>query len=210
MLINVISGNNRKRKYGLFLEQLKPSKKDSILDVGYSNIDDTGLANYLETYYPYPHNITALGIESDDLFKKRYPLIKTVIYDGGVFPFADQSFDIGWSNAVIEHVGDEQRQLLFLSELHRTCRQLFFTTPNRYFPIEVHTRLPILHWLPKKIFDKLLSFTPKRWAAGEYMNLLSIRKTKKLLKKAGIDRYQIYKNRFLGFTMDFCVIVHHS
>jgi SAM-dependent methyltransferase len=136
--------------------------------------------------------------------------VKTVIYEGNIFPFENQTFDIGWSNAVIEHVGDEQQQILFLSEIRRTCKKLFITTPNRYFPIEIHTRLPFLHWLPKRIFDKMLSFTPKRWAAGDYMNLLSIRKCKILLKKAGIDRYQIYKNRFLGITMDFCIVVHDT
>lgn len=207
MIADKISGNNRKRKYRLFLEQLNPSETDLILDVGFCNVEYSEVDNFLEKNYPYPHNITALGIDNDDLFHSRYPCVKTFSYDGKIFPFENQTFNIGWSNAVIEHVGDEERQILYLKELVRTCKKVYFTTPNRYFPIELHTRLPLIHWLPKKLFDVLLSFTPKRWASGDYMYLLSYIKIRKLLKQAGIDRYRIFKNRFLGYTMDFSIIV---
>ena len=26
------------------------------------------------------------------------------------------------------------------------------STPNRFYPIEFHTKLPLLHWLPKTFF----------------------------------------------------------
>ena len=29
-------------------------------------------------------------------------------------------------------------------------RRVFITTPNRRFPVEVHTRLPFVHWLPDR------------------------------------------------------------
>jgi SAM-dependent methyltransferase len=148
-----------------------------------------------------------LGIGACDLFEKKYPEVKTVLYDGKIFPFRDKEFDIGWSNAVIEHVGNVDRQVLFLKELTRTCKKVYFTTPNRYFPFEVHTRYPFIHWLPRKIFNKLLSYTPKKWAGEEYMYLLSKKKLKEILKDAGIKNYEIHKNLFWGFTMDFSVII---
>jgi SAM-dependent methyltransferase len=206
-----ISANNRKKKYQLFLNRLAPSTTDTILDVGFYNHQDSSpIANFLEKNYPYLQYITALGLEEegDDIFKKKFPEVKTVLYDGRIFPFGDKAFDIGWSNAVLEHVGDEEKQCLFLKELSRTCKCLYFTTPNRFFPFEVHTRLPLLHWLPKKIFDKLLlTFTSKGWATGDAMHLLSCRKLKKILKHAGIADYEIHKNRFFGFVMDFSIIV---
>jgi SAM-dependent methyltransferase len=202
-----ISSKNRKRKYKLFLETIKPSEKDTILDVGFANTEDSPVENYLEKTYPYHTNITALGTESDNIFKKNYPDIKTVIYEGRIFPFEDNAFDIGWSNAVLEHVGNETQQILFLKELRRTCKKIYFTTPNRWFPFEVHTKLPFLHWLPKKLFDRLLSKTSLKWAIGDYMYLLSKKKLKTLLKKAEITNYYIHRNRFCGFTMDFSVIV---
>jgi SAM-dependent methyltransferase len=202
-----ISKKNRTKKYQLFLQKIKPSITDKVLDVGFANKEYSSVDNFIEKNYSYPANITALGINGDDLFKKRYPEVKTVLYDGKTFPFENKVFDIGWSNAVIEHVGGEARQVQFLKELNRTCKKIYFTTPNRYFPFEVHTRYPLIHWLPKRMFDSILNLTSKKWAAGDYMHLLSRKKLENILTKAGITQYEIHKNRFMGFTMDFSVIV---
>ena len=75
--------------------------------------------------------------------------------DACALPFADRSFDIVFSNAVIEHVGDIERQRLFVAEALRVGRRVFLTTPNRWFPIEVHTRLPFVHWLPERAADRV-------------------------------------------------------
>ncbi len=204
---NKISCYNRNRKYKYFLDTFKPQPNDTILDVGFNDSEFSDNDNFLERFYPYQSKITALGIMGNEFFSKKYPEVNVVLYDGKKFPFEDKSFDIGWSNAVIEHVGDHEAQLFFLKELLRTCKKLYFTTPNRFFPIEVHTKIPFLHWLPKPLFDKIILKTPKRWAAGDYMNLLSIRQAKSLLKDANVTNYKIKKNYFGGFVMDFCVIV---
>ncbi|WP_420821223.1 class I SAM-dependent methyltransferase [Ramlibacter rhizophilus] len=51
-------------------------------------------------------------------FAVRYPAVRTVQYQGGDFPFADGEFDVCWSTAVLEHVGDRDRQLHFIRELN--------------------------------------------------------------------------------------------
>src|SRR5437763_1442084 len=134
-----ISIKNRKKKYQYFIKQLQPDKSSKILDVGFTEDDTYPGVNFLEKNYPYKENITALGIEDAPTFRKNFPQIRVIKYDGNYFPFADKEFDIVWSNAVIEHVGDSARQLFFLSELLRTGKNIFITTPNRWFPIEVHT-----------------------------------------------------------------------
>jgi hypothetical protein len=35
---------------------------------------------------------------------------------------------------------------------------VFVTTPNRWFPLEVHTLLPFVHWLPPGPRRRLLPF----------------------------------------------------
>jgi hypothetical protein len=70
----------------------------------------------------------------------------------------------------------------------------------------VHTRYPLIHWLPKKIFDKILSMTPSKWVTGDYMNLLSRKSLENILHKAEVESYHIFRNKFMGFTMDFSVI----
>ncbi len=65
-------------------------------------------------------------------------------------PFADQSFDLVFSNSVIEHVGSRDTQARFASEIARVGKLFWLQTPNRYFPIEQHLWTPLVHWLPRR------------------------------------------------------------
>lgn len=203
-----ISKFNRIRKWNLFQEQIYLNKNSKILDVGFNDIEYSVVDNYLEKHYPHQSKITALGIVGKENFQKLYPKVKAVLYDGDTFPFPSKSFDFCWSNAVIEHVGCYEKQLYFIKEMSRTSKQVFFTTPNLFFPIEVHTRTPFLHFLPKNIFEKYLKFVGKSWATDNYMNLLSKKKLKNLLKDANISNYKIIRNKLLFFTLDFVIIIN--
>jgi SAM-dependent methyltransferase len=91
--------------------------------------------------------------------------------DALALPFRDGEFDIVFSNAVIEHVGDRDRQRQFVHEALRVGRRSFITTPNRRFPVEVHTRLPVVHWLPDRLAHASYDALHKDWA--KEINLLS-------------------------------------
>jgi len=83
---------------------------------------------------------------------------------------------------------------------------VFFTTPNRFFPIEMHTNIPIFHWFPKRFFDNLLKIIGKEWAAGNYMNLLSYNKLNKILKPYKKNNIIIIDKLKICFcTHSFCV-----
>lgn len=202
----IFSGANRARKYELFKKIHKPTELTTILDIGFDDTEYSETDNYLEKHYPWPQQITALSDQEPKNFSKWYPKVKALSYDGVTFPFKDQEFDIAWSNAVIEHVGDYNRQLFFLKEIKRTCKRGYITTPNRWFPVEVHTRIPLLHYLPKKYFDKLLHLLNIDWATGNYVHLLSFRKIKRLLREAGIKDYTIHRNKLFIFTLDFVIV----
>jgi len=201
-----VSSFNRRRKWKSFLELIKPTPGLRVLDVGYADHETSETDNFIEKHYPYQSMLTALTIEHPINFESRYPQAHCVQYDGRKFPFRDASFDVCWSNAVIEHVGDRNNQLMFLTEVKRVAKRAMITTPYRYFPIEVHTRTPFLHLLPKRVFDRYLRLVGKEWAAGSYMNLLSLSEIRSLLKDAGIIDPKIIKNRLMGFPLDFVIL----
>ena len=202
-----ISSYNRTRKWRIFLKEIQPTPAMRILDVGFTEKEYSNTYNFIEKHYPYPEMLTALGIDTPINFKTRYPKVTKIQYNGENFPFKDMAFDVLWSNAVIEHVGDRPKQLHFIKEIKRVSRRAFFTTPNKFFPIEVHTRVLLLHYLPKKIFDRYLSMVGKTWAAGDYMHLLSCAEIKMLLADAKISKYKIIKNMLGGFPLDFIILI---
>ncbi len=201
-----ISATNRGRKWALFITQVSPTPQMLVLDAGFSDTEHLPTDNYIEKHYPYPECLTALGIDTPNEFNRRYPQVTAVSYSGSRFPFADKQFDLCWSNAVLEHVGGADEQVDFLREVKRVSRGAFITTPNRLFPVEVHTRTPLLHYLPRSLFHRYLAATGRAWASGDYMHLLSESDLRARLSQAGIDDYRLVKNRLLGFTMDFVIL----
>ena len=71
--------------------------------------------------------------------------------DGCELPFPDQSFDIVFSNSVIEHVGAPAQQRRFADEIRRVGKRYWVQTPNQRFPIEPHLLTPFVHWLPRNL-----------------------------------------------------------
>ena len=176
-LVDAVSLRSRRRKLRLFLDELRPTAATTVLDVG---VDEVGFGaeggqsgcsthNFFEELYPWRDRITALGLHDGAGFRLGYPEIPYVQGDACALPFADQSFDVVFSNAVIEHVGDLERQRLFVGEALRVGRRVFLTTPNRWFPIEVHTRLPLVHWLPKPASDRAYDLAGMGWARDNHL-----------------------------------------
>ncbi len=71
--------------------------------------------------------------------------------DGCQLPFHDHSFEIVFSNSVIEHVGTPDQQRRFAGEIQRVGKRYWVQTPNRWFPVEQHLLTPFVHWLPRKL-----------------------------------------------------------
>jgi hypothetical protein len=168
---------NRKRKLALFLEELQPGPETTIVDVG---VGDTGFDtepgvalshNFFEAMYPWPERITAVSDVPLPNFAEEFPEIAPVTASGTNLPFADDSFDIAFSNAVLEHVGGREEQRRFVDELCRVAPRVFVSTPNRRFPLEVHTLVPFLHWLPRGARDRAFAALRRdAWRGVELLN----------------------------------------
>lgn len=171
-IANAVSSYARERMFQSFMSALSPQEDSTIIDVGVT-CDRRADSNFFEKTYAHPEKITAVGLEDASFLEQDFPGLKYVKADALNLPFADKQFDIGVSWAVIEHVGSRERQARFLQELVRVSRRVFITTPNRWYPIEFHTVMPFLHWLPPDIFRAILkALRMEFYASEETLNLL--------------------------------------
>lgn len=146
-----VSLRSRERKLQRFLDLFAPGPETTVVDVGVTDapFGDGSSDNFFEAMYPWPDRITAVGNTELDRFAAAFPAVAAVRADGRELPFDDGAFDLGFSNAVIEHVaGGREGQRRFLAELCRVAGRVFVTTPNRWFPVDPHSLLPFVHWLP--------------------------------------------------------------
>ena len=130
----------RTQRLGLFERTFAISERTRILDVGgspeiwsFSKLKpQLTILNMPSALAPHSHSANLVG------------------GDGRMLPFADCTFDIVFSNSVIEHVGTREDQRLFAREVSRVGRNYWIQTPNRRFPFEHHVMLPAIHFLPKR------------------------------------------------------------
>jgi predicted SAM-dependent methyltransferase len=186
----------RMKIYKVFLELHSPNGSHKVIDVGVTPDESFAESNFFEELYPYKHNITAAGIEDASHLEKKYGGIRflklkpnkenDLIDEKNNTKIQDNTYDILFCNAVLEHVGSREQQKRFFSECVRISRQAFITTPNRWFPVEMHTIIPFLHWLPMKIFRKILKILKKDFMADEQnLNLFTFKELKEMIKESG-------------------------
>ena len=162
----------RDRIYRDFLEFCTPRKGDTILDVGVSDVV-TDAANLLERLYPHPGDITALGLGEGDGFRLAHPAVSyQQIHPNARLPFGDRSFRFATANAVLEHVGSRADQRRFLAELYRVAEEVFVTVPNRFFPVEHHTAIPLAHFWDRSFRTACRVLNKGEWAREENLILM--------------------------------------
>ena len=114
-----LTRRSRMSRFQLFMTEMHPTARSRLIDVG---VTDTAWrsGNFIEANYPWPSQITAVSIDPVPTFQRHHPDVNVVIADGRNLPFPDHSFEIGFSNAVIEHVGSRDEQRKLVAEMLRT------------------------------------------------------------------------------------------
>jgi 2-polyprenyl-3-methyl-5-hydroxy-6-metoxy-1,4-benzoquinol methylase len=199
----------RKNFFNILRINTKYNKNKSIIDIGttpsvneYQNIILSKIKNN--------KNVTCLSNLDCEILYKKYPNIKKIILgDGRKNNLPDNSFDIVHSNATIEHVGSKKNQLKFIKECIRISKKYtFIQTPNRFYPIDFHTILPLIHWLPKNIHRKILQILGLNFYSLEKnLNLLSEQDLKRLCKELNISNFKIIKYKLFFMTSNLILLI---
>lgn len=184
---------------------LLPGPDATILDVGTTPDVLIPYNNFFERWYPHPERLTACSIEDCSNLEQAFPGLTFVPLTERRLPFADEAFDVALSFAVLEHVGSRAQQQTHLAELTRVARMVILYTPYRYFPIEMHTLLPLVHWLPPATFRHIVRTTGQTfWASEDNLNLVSRRDVRQLLPRRGMAEISLV--RTLGWPSNLELI----
>jgi SAM-dependent methyltransferase len=159
------------------MQLMSPTQTDTVLDIGVTRDTTYKESNFFEQFYPHKEQIVCVGTEDGGHLANIYAGLRFIpIQPDQSLPFEDQQFDLVFSNAVIEHVGSQASQKAFLAEACRVGKRVFITTPNRWFPVEHHTSVPLLHYLPKPLYRLIIRRTLLNyWADEQTLNLLTRR-----------------------------------
>lgn len=207
-----VAKRQRRQMFGRFMDIFRPAADELVLDVGVTNDRVHDHSNYFEAWYPHKARVTASGLEDASFLETLYPGVRFVQANGLDLPFEDGSYDYVHSSAVIEHVGSAERQAAFLRELWRVARRgIFVTTPNRWFPIEAHTVMPLIHFLPPRTFRAILKLLGRDFfAQEENLNLMSRGTLAAAARKAGIAGFRVESVSLFGWPSNLVLAARKS
>jgi ubiquinone/menaquinone biosynthesis C-methylase UbiE len=196
----------RRRRMRRFAASLHPGPETTLLDIG-------GRTQTWTVEFPQQQDFPVIMLNLR--YSEKAPLaprFKAIEANALHIPFADKSFDIAFSNSVIEHVGSWEDQKQFASEVSRVGRKLWIQTPARSFPIEPHYVALFMHYLPKRLQRRLIRWFSLRGYMErlkqaeidemvDEIRLLSYREMKQLFPDCTILR-----ERTLGLTKSYVAI----
>ena len=200
---------NREKIHNIFLNNVEYTDQKSLLDIGTTPSLEPHNNIILEKT-SQNNNVSCLSNQDCSVLKNKFKNIKDFfIRDGKNTNLPSENYDIVYSSAVIEHVGSLEEQIKFVKECSRLSKnEVFITTPNKFFPIEFHTKIPFLHLLPNKIYRKILNFFGLGFfSLEENLNLLSKKDLVYICENLNIKNYFILEYKIWFMTSNFILII---
>jgi hypothetical protein len=191
----------RRRRMHRFFALFSPSREARVLDIG-GTPQTWSSESGAHAVFP----VTLINIRSNGRFEGgRFTSIEG---DATQLPFADNAFDIAFSNSVIEHVATWEKQQAFAREARRVAGKLWIQTPARSFPIEAHLLAPYIQYLPRSLQHRIARWTPRGLLQPDVVHeivdevrLLTYREVQQLFPDC-----RILKERLFGLTKSYIAV----
>jgi hypothetical protein len=200
----------RRQMFDKFMRRMAPGPNDTVLDVGVTSDQVYSVSNYFEALFPFKTRITACGLGDASFLETLYPGLTYVQANATDLPFEDGAFDFVHSSAVLEHVGSFENQVRMIKECLRVARRgICLTTPNRWFPIEFHTQLPLVHWLAKPASRAFMRRLGYGFFADEAnLNLMSRGDLRKAVTGIAGWRFDIVTANLMGWPSNLLLFAN--
>jgi hypothetical protein len=215
-----IAHGSRSRRAQLFERVFPKSDYASIVDLG------GGKGTHFHNHYPSKKCVHIADYNAPDLAQAaaKFGYTPHLVDGTETLPFKDNEFDIVFCSSVIEHVtGPKQDavdlfkadgaafaanawnyQMKFAKEIRRIGRGYFVQTPCRSFPVEVHSWIPMLGYLPSHLQWKVIKifnrFWPRKNDEADW-SLLAATQMQELFPDA-----EIHKEKFWGLTKSIIAV----
>lgn len=208
-LLDNIALKKRVEILDLIKKNIKKNKIKDVLDIGTTSDTLHRSSNFLINNFRHTKICKSISDQAIDSNLFLYTMQKSITKKLTLAEINKFSSDLVISNATIEHVGSKNNQYQMIKNMITLTKKIFvIATPNRYHPIEFHTFIPLIHWLPKKIhrlFLKLLGLS--YFAKEKNLNLLSKKDLVNLLDKFK-DKiiYSVFYIKWFGIKSNLIII----
>jgi hypothetical protein len=179
----------RIRRWELFIATFPDLREAKVLDLG-------GGPRFWRNAPERPAHMTSVNLspaEADE------PWITHVVGDACEIGSLG-TFDLVFSNSLIEHVGGHERRRRLAHLVETSAPRYWVQTPYRYFPVEPHFVVPAMQFLPLGARAAIA----ERWHAGprrispddaltmvEWIELLGIRQLRSYFPDARIEKERV-------------------
>ena len=200
--------NKRKEILSKLKNFLNDKKINDVLDIGSTEDDTNESSNFIIKNLGNFKEVKSISDQSinSKFFSKS--LKKSITSKFSKDDIKEFQSDLVISNATIEHVGDFKNQIMMCKNIINLSRKYYIIiTPNRYHPLEFHTKIPLIHWLPKKTHRMLLQLFGLNFFANEKnLNLLSNYDLNLIMKILEQTDYKIESINFIFFKSNLILI----
>ena len=187
-------------------EQIVLNNIQDVLDIGTTSDTENKSSNLIIKNLKNVKNLSSISDQliTSPFFKKK--LQKSIVQNFSEHEIENFKSDLVVSNATIEHVGNYKNQKAMVRNMIKLSKKMvIISSPYRYHPLEFHTKIPFIHWLPKKIHRNILkNFNLSFYSKEENLNLLSESDFSSFIKNEKIkSEFRYIKYLFLKSNLIF-------